>query len=198
MRLSESLRKTLIIYTAGYILNKFKLKRYRRNVLFFDKILAEYVKKLEKSKSRDLFNAGYRWARLYCNYTTASAKKPAFSSLFLLNNLLATVWKNIGLLKNIYAEKEDGKIILCTWDETPTKFIGPNNLMKGIYTGVLCSLWNKKCICQKVSFKKGKTIYHFKLLEKKLERTCSKSPEVYTKLNAATSFSYFENPFKNK
>ena len=61
MRLSESLRRNIMETIPGKILNKFK-GRSSRSVVFFEDILAEYIKECEASGyDKELANLGYNW-----------------------------------------------------------------------------------------------------------------------------------------
>ena len=70
MQLSESLRRNVMETVVGGVLNKFKIKN-RRNVLFFEDILANYVKGCEDAGYGEEMKAiGQKWCILIMNQLT--------------------------------------------------------------------------------------------------------------------------------
>ena len=107
MRLSESLSKNVLKSRVDGILNSFKIKK-RRDVFFFEDIIAMYVGVCEKKGyENEIYNIGKKWLNLSLGQTI----NPFFKSvpLFFLNKILSKMWFNLGLLDKMIVTK-DGSI----------------------------------------------------------------------------------------
>jgi len=148
MRLSESLRKNIMEATIGRVLNKFK-GRSRRDILFFEDILANYIKECEDvGFGKEMKKIGQEWMYLTSNALLPESLK-ALPCAILFNRVLKKVWINLGLLKDIKASKKNKIIILKTKGEMITRIIGANNAIIGVYIGILNRVLNTKIGCIK-------------------------------------------------
>lgn len=179
MRLSELLRKNTIETTIGGIINKFKIKR-RWTTLFFEEILGNYVKMCEDAgHSKEMEKIGEKWGSLG---TKQLSKLKMFHSIRLLNQIMKSVWRSIGLMEDFKLTKTDDKYVVETKNEFITRIIGKNRFMIGVFSGCSESL-SGKCVEHKETKTKGKfTKYIFKIKEKHYSVE-SKEKNLYNKLN---------------
>lgn len=148
MRLSESLRRGIMKVGTGGILNRFKAKG-RRDVLFPEEILANYILECERAGFGDeIEEIGQVWMNMVLNYLLPSAfKRLPLESLFL--NFAKKIWLNIGLMDDITIEKKGNKIYIETKREYVSRTIGKNRFASGAFMGILNIVYDS----------------HFKLLE---------------------------------
>ncbi len=136
MRLSYSLNKNIMETGVGGIINKFIVKK-RRSVLFFEDILANYIKECEEAGyGKEMEKIAEKWMifstpRLLPKYL----KKSMFSSLFI--SLMKKVWVNIGLVDEIKFVKTNDIVKIKTRNEFITRCIGNNIFMAGLYRGII-------------------------------------------------------------
>lgn len=181
MRLSESLNKNIIESGVGGILNKFKIKN-RRDALFFEDILANYVKECEKNKYNDeILRIGQMWLNLSLYQTIHPLFKKA--PVFFLNKILKNVWSNLGLLDDLNAIKEKNVIKIKTKKEALTRLMGKNNLMTGSYKGILNVIFNSEVEILKASQTREQCDYVFNITNKPFIPLKSKKKIIYDKLN---------------
>jgi len=181
MRLSESLRRNIMGVSVGAILNKFKGK-IRRNVLFFEDILANYIKECENSNyAKKIEFIAQQWGVL-----TARELAPRTIRYlpipFLFNLILRKVWINIGLVDDLHFSKENNIVKIETKNESITRIIGKNNFAIGCYTGILNTLFDSKVKCIKSSQNKKSSKYIFELINGRVDIK-GKSKEKYNRLN---------------
>ncbi len=180
MRLSESLQRNVLESSAGRLFNKFKLKG-RRNVLFFEDILSEYIRECERqNKGKELEEAGQKWMNLVMKLLIPSVfdKLP----LFFLNNIMKKVWINVGLLEDIRVTKKGNIVTVNTVNERITKKIGENSFLPSLYEGILNIVFDSKVTLLDKKQRKGSNRYRFSITD------CgfgvdSKKKEEYDRLN---------------
>jgi hypothetical protein len=181
MRLSTSLNRNILEATAGGIINKFKIKS-RRSTLFFEDILAGYVKECENAgHAEELEKIGEKWGALY----SGGVMVPIFKTIppvIFLNTIMKKVWVNLGLLDDLHAVKKGDIIVFETKNECTTRIIGESKFLPGIYKGALGTLFNSELITEKALQTKTSSSYVFKLTGGNLEIK-TKEKIVYNKLN---------------
>ncbi len=181
MRLSESLRKNIIDVSVGRVVNRFKLKE-RRITLFFEEILAYYIKKCEDAGyAKETRGIGKQWG-----FITTSCIMPKFLRKVpittLVNTVAKRVWINMGLIDDIRARKEGEKIIIKTKGEFITRCVGKNEFMSGARAGMIqaclgCSIKNEKLS------KSGEWFVYSFVTDKKPFTVRTKKKSLYYKLN---------------
>jgi len=76
MRLSESLRRNIMNVIGGGIVNRFVLKKSRIDLLFFEDILANYIKGCEDAGfGKEMEETAEKWMNLTINYQYDTLKK---------------------------------------------------------------------------------------------------------------------------
>ena len=181
MRLSESLKKNIIETTAGKILNKFKIKK-RRNVLFFEDILAIYVKECEKAGfGKEMRNIAKRWMNLGVKKAVPDVIKKLPSTIFF-NMILKNMWTNLGIMDDLKFLKKGSIITIKTKNETITRIIGKNDFSIGCFSGILNTLFNSEVRCVEALQSKKSSKYIFELKNEPFN-TEGKNKEEYNRLN---------------
>ncbi len=141
MKLSESLRRNIFNAGVGGIINRFRGKR-RRVILFFEDILAEYIKECENAGyEENMRKIGEYWGVLG---TKLLSDLRILANVHLLNFFAKGAWSNIGLIDDFKLLKKDGFIIIETKNEFITRTIGKNEFMEGVFGGCLASYSGKK------------------------------------------------------
>ncbi len=182
MRLSESLRRGIMETVVGGIINKFKVKS-RRDILFFEDILAKYILECEKAGQEEMTErVGNKWM-----YLTAKCFLPhTFNKLplgFLFNQIGKKIWTNIGLMDNLKVEKKENNIKIETRNEYITRVIGKNRFSVGGWGAFLRLYFNLEFKRIEAAQKKEKCTYVFSLGESPFEDMESKDKDLYIRLN---------------
>ncbi len=181
MRLSEYLRKGIIETTVGGIINKFEIKK-RRNVLFFEDILANYIKECEDAGyETEIMNVGQQWMNLGVQEVVPEIFKKTPN--FFLNNVMKRVWINLGLMDDFHITKKDDIIVIKTKNEALTRIIGKNECLIGFYAGILNTLFNSQVECVNVFQTKEFCNYVYKIEDDFFGTINAKEKEVYDELN---------------
>lgn len=193
-RLTELLQRGLFESTAGGIINKAGGKA-RRNVLFFEDILANYVKLCELSGyDKETMLMSRQWATMAVDRFMPAIVRPivqrppppdsvhelrytAFGSV-----LARKMWCSIGLADDVTVKKENGLIVIDTKNEFVTRLIGENKFMLGLYCGVINALSKSYGECTKVRQTKKNSRYAFKRTAMPIA-IHAKEKSVYNKLN---------------
>ncbi|MBU4246532.1 MAG: hypothetical protein ABIF85_01560 [Nanoarchaeota archaeon] len=184
MRLSESLRRGILKSSVGALINKFKVKS-RRTVLFFEEILANYIKACEDASYAENFEKiGERWCILGTKELTPPPIKKLPLSLFF--KIMKMVWTTIGILDDLSFKRDGNIIILKAKGNTITRTIGRSNFMIGCFAGVLKAMLscNIKCI-RAVQDKNAGEEYVFEIGAPKQFCAGSKEKETYDMLNGS-------------
>ncbi len=181
MKISESLRRKTLQMAGGVLINLFKIKR-RRDTLYFGEIPARYFILCERSGfGEELRKIGQKWMYLYFSTLIPSAIKK-LSPEYILNTIVRKVWMNIGLIGDLYMERDGNYVNVNTKMEGMTELIGKNSFLVGFHQGIINALYRKGVEIVDVSQSKRECSYRFKLLEEKL-RIEGKGKEEYDKLN---------------
>lgn len=181
MRLSESLKKNITESSVGNIKNKFKMK-HRRDALFFEDILANYVKLCqENGHEKEMFEIGQKWLDLSLNQVI----KPIFKKapILFLNTVLKKVWLNLCIIDDLKSEKKEDIVIIETKGEALTRVLGPNSLMQGTYLGIINVVFDSEAELLEVHQTKEKSSYKFRIIEKPFVHFKAKEKYLYDKLN---------------
>ena len=146
MRLSESIRRGVLETVGGGILNKFQVRK-RRSTLFFEDILAKYIRYSERKERNvcSMRNFGRSWALLGYKFLPTIAIK--LSPIFILNVFAKRIWHNVGLVDDLCAARTGSVISLDTKSEVITRSIGKNEFSIGTYEGTLSALYNSEVVC---------------------------------------------------
>ena len=185
MRLSESLRRGIMKAYPGYLMNTFKLTK-RRNVLFFEDIIANYIKKCEESgHGNELKDAAKTWARMSMeNFTPDIFRNIPKSVGFALAE---KVWQNIGLVEKLSGAADDDTITLRTKNESITRIIGKNKFMEGIYEGFLEFAYRSDIETLEAKQGRKTSIYRFRRLDTHRPAVSAKTRKDYERMNISVS-----------
>lgn len=189
MRLSESLRKGIMETSSSGLFNKFKMRK-RRNVLFFNDILMEYVRECEKAGfGDDIRELSEKWGiSIFERLVPGMMKMLPFN--FLCNKVLAPVWKNLGYMEDILFKRNADSITIITKNETNIQRIGLNNLSIGFYMGMVGSICQRRA--HYVDADKSGSICTYRLrLSDSLVSINLKEKDVYDRLNLMPAISGF-------
>lgn len=182
MKLSESLRKNIMSVNVGSIVNKFKAHS-RRNVLFFEDIMANYIKECqEEAYDEDIRNICQKCMHLITHVLPPPILKKLPVNI-LFNNFLRRAWISIGALEDIHLTKDDDIIKIRIRNEQITRIIGQNEYTPGLLIGILEILHKHKIECIKKVIRGDITMYEFKITNKPLEKIEAKDKILYNKLN---------------
>jgi len=182
MRLSELLERDILKISVGSILSRFKIKR-RRNVLFFEDILAEYISDCEKLYSKEMKEIAFSWAFITSQELIPNTLKKLPLSI-LGNNIIKRIWKNFGIIDNFHLIKKNNTIIVNIENEYITRIIGENKFLIGFAEGSLSAVLNSKVSCKHVSQTKNYCKYIFKIEKKQtVDKIYSKGKALYNNLN---------------
>lgn len=197
MRLSEAIGKKILRATSGGVLYRFK-GRPRRHILFFEDILANYVKACEDAGFGDEVQAmGQEWTSRVVQEFIPNTLRSMPKTLFV-NLIMRKIWSNLGLVLYIHADQKGRLIELNTKGEVITRIIGENHLGIGSYQGILNVLYGSHVECKSALQTKDSCKYVFELKDKTF-KIKSKTKEEYSKLNRPTNGvgSNLENALKS-
>jgi len=128
--------------SVGGILNKFKGKS-RRNVLFFEDILADYIKECENSgHGNGIKNIGEKWGYLVSHFMIPKTLKHLPPSAIFI--LAKGLWINLGLLDDLIFKEKKDKIEIKVKNAYITRIIGENKFVPGTILGALNYLYNSQ------------------------------------------------------
>jgi len=182
MKLSDSIGKEILTGSVGRITNRFKIHQ-RRYVLFFEDIIAEYVKACEeKGMGDDVAQICTQWMNLVTQVLTPTPLKK-LPPVFFLNNVAKAGWNHIGVVEDFKVEEKDGAIKIRSKNEFVTRIIGKNSYDTGLIAGVFSSLWKHEMRCVKAD-KDGQWMeYVFEIQKKPMNPVKSKTKAEYDRLN---------------
>ncbi|MEE9323769.1 MAG: hypothetical protein V3U72_04450 [Candidatus Aenigmarchaeota archaeon] len=181
MRLSESLRKGIMESKVGGVINRFKI-RSRRSVLFFEDILANYVRICEENgKKDDTFMVAKKWATLSTQQLLPKWVNDS-SKILLLNFVTKKIWRNIGLLEYFNGEMKNDVVHIKTRKEFLTRILGRNEFMKGFFNGCTDSFFNRRSKIIEYTQSEQSCNYSLKL-EKGFLGIKAKNKDIYNDLN---------------
>lgn len=181
MQLSELLERNVLNTNVGNILNRFKIK-HRRIVLFFEDILANYIRECENAGyEKEMKEIGQKWCVLTTKQLVPEVLKKLPLSIFFL--FLKKMWINMGLMDNLNIVKNKNIIKIETKNEGVTRIIGRNNTMLGFYTGVLNIFFKSQIECIESLQTKKYCNYVFTIENRPLEIYHCKTKKIYNKLN---------------
>jgi hypothetical protein len=183
MVLAELLRRKDVIETgAGGISNRFKIGR-RRDVLFFEDILANYIKACERmGYKKDMRDIAKEWAFVYTKNFLPELMKRA-PKIALLNTVMKKSWIYFGLLGDFKAVGKGGKVSFLTYSEAITRRIGENEFCKGLWEGVLCALYESRIDLLYAKQKQNVSEYIFSIKKTPFDMK-SKDKKLYLELNS--------------
>ncbi len=185
MRLSEAISKKILNTATGGILYRFKGKA-RRHVLFFEDILANYIKECEDAGfGPELQTMGQEWmSRVIQELIPNTLHK--LPSILFINLIMRKIWSNLGLVPYIHADQKGKFIELNTKGEAITRIIGKNQLSIGAYQGVLNALFKSRLECKSALQTRDSCKYVFELKDENF-KIKSKTRDEYFKLNNPTN-----------
>lgn len=182
MRLSESLRKNIIKTSVGVILNKFKIKS-RRSVLFFEDILANYIKECEDAGYREeMKEIAHKWATLAAQQLAPTGLKFLPPSI-CFNMFAKKVWINIGLVEDMHTTMKGNIINIETKNELISRIIGESNFCAGILEGIIGIFCNRQTKCIGKTQTVSECKYTLCIKEEPHKIIKSKGKSVYNNLN---------------
>ena len=180
MQLAESLQKNILKTSVGGLWNKFKGKD-RRDTLFFEDIVAEYVLLCEQNGyKKEMRLIGQEWMEMAIKELIPNTLK-LIPSLFL-NTIMKKIWINLGLVDDLYSTKNKNYMVVRTENEIISRVIGVNEISAGSYLGVLNVLYgvDLKLLNKKQNIKTCEYTYE---LTKNTHKILTKKREVYLKQN---------------
>jgi hypothetical protein len=181
MRLSESIRRKVLEISAGWIVNKFKIRK-RRDTLFFEDIIAEYFRRCEAAGfGNEMEELGREWMALYFTKLLPDSLKKAPPDV-LLNSIISRIWSNLGLMDNFFMAFEGDMVRIKTINEGVTRIVGTNRGMVGFHKGIINALFGRAVETVEFNQKKENCAYAFRLLEGEFGIE-GKDKEMYNKLN---------------
>lgn len=167
---------------VGGIINRFKVKS-RRNVMFFEEILADYIKLCEDSgHENDIMKIGMEYGYLGVKCFVPKILR-SYSSMTILNLVAKKVWRNLGFVKYLRIVKSKDEIRVKTEDEFITRIIGRNKFMPGFMIGVISGFSSNDMEIVRITQNKEKSFYIFQVIDKKMMLVRHKSKEKYNTLN---------------
>jgi len=179
MRLSTSLKRNIIKTVVGGVTN-ISQGIYRRYTLFFEDILALYVKECENA-GYDMYNIDKKWMNLVMSkhFRGIITKLPI---RVFLNVFMKNIWIGLGLMDDFRFTKKDNIVTIETKNEGVTRIIGKNTGMVGFYAGILNVLFRSEAHSIDIYQSKKSCRYVYEL-----DGICtaikSKSKGQYNKLN---------------
>lgn len=184
MRLTELLRRGILKAEVGALINKFKIKP-RRTILFFEKILADYIKECENAGyAKEMRNIGFKWA-----FVTTQVLVPAYLKKLPLsisgNVIINKLWKSIGLMNELNITTKNSMVNVKTQNEFITRVIGKNEFMNGFGMGVISSIYKSVAIPVRTIQTKGNCEYIYKITQRSLI-VKTKKKSIYYRLNRIT------------
>ena len=182
MRLSESLRRNIMKVSVSGILNRFKVN-VRRSVLFFEDILATYIKECEDAGyGKEIEKITQKWGNL-CTLRLIPSSLKMLPTPILLNLFFGRAWINLGLMEDLHVTKKNNIIKIKTKNEYITRIIGKNKSSLGAYIGILNILCKSHIKNISVSQQKQYCEYTFRVMNKAFS-TKGKDKRIYDKLNS--------------
>jgi len=185
LRASYAIDKGIIEVVAGGIFNKFmqsRLKR-RRNTLFFEDVVASYIKECESAgHGEEMYELGREWFRLiFRNLFTKETRALPWN--ISMNGIVAAAWKTLGVLDDLHVEKEGDTLIGVAVNESVTSAIGKNMFCAGLVTGIYEVVFDKKVRYLRHRVEGKKSIYHHVIQDESPTSYPSKSKDEYDLLN---------------
>lgn len=181
MRLSTSLSRNVMEATVGGLIYKFKI-RGRRHVLFFEEIMANYIKECEKVGHVDeMRDIGREWGSLIIKQRVPDVLKKLPPHIFL-NIVMGRIWVNLGLMDSLIATKKGELIEVQTKNEAVTRFNGKTAVSIGYYEGILSILNKSQVECIDSIQTKESCKYKFKIINVPFDVE-SKDKNAYLRLN---------------
>ena len=200
MKLSHSLHRGILEATVGALFNQLMMSsvRRRRNTLFFEGIVAEYILLCEKSGYADrMFSIGHKWFSIIFS-RLFSSRIWRMSPIFVLGNVLRPLWISLGVLDDMKAEQHGRELSIVTYNDSITRLIGPNQFYVGMVVGGLSLLFGKKVRCIKAVQTRAKSSYRLVLLNEPPMQYPSLSLDAYNEKNRFTPESGFNLPMALK
>lgn len=183
MRFGELIQKKILTGTVGKVAYRFGGSE-RRHTLFFEDILAIYVKECQNAGYEEqMREIGEGWlSRL------VSAKMPNYfkkiPQIVFLNYFFGKNLINIGLIESLRASKKDHIIFIEIEKEGVSRIVGRNDFLTGLHQGVLEVLGGRKVRPIKVIQTKERSYYEFEVLKEPFTIE-TKAIESYNKLNTS-------------
>lgn len=167
-------------HTSG-ILNRFRGVR-RRNVVFFDEVLAEYIAVCEKAGyGKEVYSIGKEWGSAYSQGVIPPFIRKIPRPL-LLNNIMGRLWRSMDLLDGLDVKEDGRNIEFKTSGECVTRTIGKNALVQGLYNGVLSVLCGYDIEDDGCEQTKEGSVYRYRISRRPFSAE-SKGAEEYTRMN---------------
>lgn len=182
MKFSESLRKKIMNVNVGRITNRFKA-RHRVNVLFFEDIIAEYLKLCDKlGYEKEIFEIGREYTSIaISNFLPPIMKKLPMTLLF--NKIIKKIWINIGGLDDLNVERVADSITMRTENEAIVRIIGKNSFSAGATTGLFSALIGEQLECIEINQIDKSCKYVLKILNHDVGIERMRSKRQYMELN---------------
>jgi len=190
LRLSQTITSGITAAQAGAIINKFRL-RQRRATLFFEDIIAQYVKECDEAGHYERMRAiGEKWFYVTLNTLVPEAMKRLPPDIFF-NVFLKGVWYNMGCVTEFALKKEGNAVHVHLEGDPVSRIIGKNSLMVGCSEGILAVKFGRKVTCKKAVQTTSYCDYIFTITDEPFRVIPSKSKAEYDELNSMAPVSGF-------
>ncbi len=182
MSLAYFFYKGLLETGIGNIINKFKIHK-RRDILFFEELISEYVKACrDNGFSDEMLKVGEEWGRLAAKTLIPSAILSR-SVDKVYNDILSKVWKSIDLVRGLELKVKGDKVFLIVFGESGTRIIGENPIALGFHKGTIEAVLGKELKILKSIQTPEQSYYEFEITDKKIGEIKSKHKKEYFQLN---------------
>lgn len=182
MKLSESLRKRIIAINPGKIISTFKAKP-RRYVIFFEELLAEYIKACEDNGEGPIIDHICRDAIALVAVSIAPKTLRKLPFLWVLNKVARNIWISIGGADDVRATRKGNTVTVAIQNGMVTRYIGSNHFTTGLLNGILTMLSGKQVIYAGETSNGGWHEYHFTLTSTPWEEIVPKDKALYDQQN---------------
>jgi len=182
MEFSLLLMRNAIETYAGGLISRFRV-RSRRSVLFFEDILAEYVKECDDSgHGRKIMDAIEEAGALMTASLIPGFMRP-ISPTLIINVAGRTIWRSIGALDDIKLEINGDRCTVSMKNEVIDRVIGGNSFVAGSWKGTCMVLLGKEMEYDGVAPRDGWNRYEYRITDIPELPLPSKPKEQYDAMN---------------
>ncbi len=178
MSLADFIQRKIVQSRRGSLFSSGFGKK-RRDILFFEEILANYFQMCEKAGfEKEMEELAGDWMTIMINaYAPSVVKVLPLESC--INLLLERLWKKIGILEKCHAKKSGENTIIETKGEPFVRFIGENSFSKGLFTGVVEAYYLKKANLVNLDWNGTGGVYTIALGNEKIDLALKDKKEYY-------------------
>lgn len=168
--------------TVGRIISTFKA-RPRRYVLFFEDIMANYIKECDtKGYGKEIGERCKKSMSLVAVSIAPTALKKLPLTL-VMNRIAKRIWINIGGVDDLYVTKKGNIVTIRMKNGQITRVIGKNSYTIGLLTGIFNVLNDCEMECIRELTNNDWSEYVFQVKNKQRKIILPKEKQLYNKLN---------------